>query len=158
MSAWLSEWRPAIILYQCVFFSVSNHLKICLFANWTNLWLKFYVCLKQKCVHMSCCMLLKYDPCLFVGKYRCIFVYEYERHVYMIVCKDVWMSVCIAWMCCFCPHSLFCLNVYIFVLKVWSECKLVCVFKLGSISKVSRKIKSKSLHVCKHFSYNLLQF
>ena len=34
-------------------------------------------------------MLVKYDPCLFVGKYLCILVYEYERHVYMVVCKDV---------------------------------------------------------------------
>ena len=38
---------------------------------------------------MSSCKLVKYDPCLFVGNYLCIFVYEYERHVYMVVCKDV---------------------------------------------------------------------
>ena len=48
--------------------------------------------------------------------------------------------------------------VYIFVLKVWSEFKLVCVFKCGSILKVSRSIKSKFLHVYKqNFSYNWLQ-
>ena len=34
-------------------------------------------------------MLVKYDPCLFVGNYLCIFLYEYESHVCMIVCKDV---------------------------------------------------------------------
>ena len=49
----------------------------------------FYVCLKGKCVHMSSCMLVKYTPCLFVGKYLYIFVYEYEKHNYMILFKDI---------------------------------------------------------------------
>ena len=47
------------------------------------------LCQDGKCVHMSNCMLVKYIPCLFVGKYLYIFVYEYERHVYMILCKDM---------------------------------------------------------------------
>ena len=55
---------------------------------------KSFVCLKGKCEHMSSCMLVKYIPFLFVGKYLYIFVYEYERHVYMILCKDIWMPVC----------------------------------------------------------------
>ena len=46
---------------------------------------------------MSSCMLVKYTPCLFVGKYLYIFVYEYEKHSYMILFKDIWMLVCNAW-------------------------------------------------------------
>ena len=89
---------------------------------------------------MSSCMLVKYIPFLFVGKYLYIFVYEYERHVYMILCKDIWMPVCNAWF--FMSEC-----VYIFVLKLWSEKKLVCVSECDSIVKVNRNIKLKSLHV-----------
>ena len=34
-------------------------------------------------------MLVKYDPCLFVGEFLFIFLYEYESRDYMIVCRDV---------------------------------------------------------------------
>ena len=39
-------------------------------------------------------MLVRYIPRLFVGKYLYIFENEYERHVYMILWKDISMPVC----------------------------------------------------------------
>ena len=80
-----------------------------------------------------------FNQCMFLGKYFCIFVYQYERHVYMIVCKDVWMPVCNAWFflseCVMWMQRGLCLHVLVFqrsaelISKIFAcmKAKLACV-------------------------------